>query len=185
MTGLHFARCQPTLSQVLEHHTQFTRDNYRLFRHGHSLPKIGLKLHFGVHIGLETTFRVSDAKAHSPRTADVVQIGVNVVHLALKLFTGQIRKRHGNGHALRHQGQFALVDIGLHPDLGEIGNTQKRHPGLVGGPFHHILGHHCATDGRVHGDVIEGLSSFFQGGDFRVGHVPQCKPFSSGGHQSL
>ena len=54
--------------------------------------------------------------------------------------------------------EVLLVDLGGHPDPGQVGHLEQHRPGLHGDPRHRALGDDVAVDGRADRDGLDGLA---------------------------
>ena len=167
-----------------EHQLSLTGVDHGLGRHGERVLLTAiLDPDRREHARLESHTGVVELEPHPQGAALGVQGGVDVRHLAFDdgaLLEAQL---HLGWLAQGDPWGVELVDLGLHPDAGQIADAVQVLARLDPGTLHHVLVQHEARRGGPDGDGAGGLTGAGHGVDVPGADVPQLELAASRARQ--
>ena len=149
------------------------------------LPRLGPQHDLAEHLRLERCARVGEGDADLGGAGLGVEDGVDEGHLPLVRLPREGLQGEGGRRPDPHVLQLRLVDVGQHPDRGEVPDLVGRGPGLearAGDDL--LLGHHAAGGGVHHHGALR-LPGLLEPGHGGGRDVPQLELAAGRRHERV
>ena len=182
---LYVPRLEQTLPLVHEDELPNARIQHRALGHRQFLPSRNLDRDVRVHLRFERQPRVGKSEPDLYRPALGVEKGVNEGDAALQRLSSIVGESDYGRLADLDERHFVLIDLGLDPDGGNVGDPVQGHARFDVHLLHGVFQDDDPRGWRLDGEVGLGLSGPGQLEDLLLGNVPQEQAPPAGLDQGL